>query len=68
MKKIEYPAMIYKNNRNKVYCANCIEKNIVAFGKTEQDALNNLKKSLQNITKSEVSVTHGFSIIRSLAQ
>jgi len=52
---IEYPAMIYKSHRNNVYVANCMVKNLVGFGKTESDALNNLKESLENIgDKSEV--------------
>jgi len=43
-----YPAMIYKSNRNKVYIANCIVKNVVGFGKTEEEAINNLKESLHH--------------------
>lgn len=49
MEKMEFPAMIYKNNRNKVFVANCIAKNMVGFGKTEEDALENLKKSLKKV-------------------
>lgn len=62
---IEYPAMIYKSNRNKVYVANCLVKNIIGFGKTEEDALANLKESLQGTTdKFEVAVIpmYGLSI------
>ena len=62
---IEYPAMIYKNTRTPGYVANCIVKNIIGFGKTEEDALNNLKESLESITeKCNVVVTpmYGFSI------
>lgn len=62
---IEYPAMIYKNSRSKVYVANCIVKNLFGFGKTEEDALNNLKESLQIFdSKNEISLKpmHGFSI------
>lgn len=44
----EFPAMVYKNNRSKTFVANCIVKNIIGFGKTEEDALNNLKDSIQN--------------------
>jgi predicted RNase H-like HicB family nuclease len=65
MEKIEYPAMIYKSNRNRVCVANCIIKNIVGFGKTEQDAINNLKESLQHSIKDcEISIlpVYGFSI------
>lgn len=46
---IEYPAMIYKSNRNNNYVANCLMKNLIGFGKTEADALKNLKESLENI-------------------
>lgn len=62
---IEYPAMIYKTNRNRTYIANCVVKNLIGFGKTEEDALNNLKESLQNLNSSdEISIKpiHGFSI------
>lgn len=51
MEKREYPAMIYKSNRNKVYVANCIVKNIVGFGKSEDEAITNLKESLQHTIK-----------------
>lgn len=64
---IEYPAMIYKSNRNGVYIANCLIKNLFGFGKTELDALDNLKVSLQNLNeKAEISIKpmHGFSIIQ----
>lgn len=59
---IEYPAMIYRTNRNKMFVANCMVKNLIGFGKTEEAAINNLKESLQNITeqiieKSEISIT-----------
>ena len=54
---IEYPAMIYKNNRNKSYIANCMIKNIVGFGKTEEDAIKNLKESLKSIADtSEIDI------------
>lgn len=49
MSTIEYPAMVYRNNRNRVFVANCFMKNIIGFGKTEQEAINNLKSTLQNI-------------------
>lgn len=54
---IEYPAMIYKTNRNRTYVANCIIKNLVGFGRTEEDAINNLKTCLQSFNeKIEISV------------
>lgn len=61
---IEYPAMIYKNGRTG-YIANCIVKNLIGFGKTEEAALSNLKDSIQNLTHNEVCVKpmHGLSII-----
>ena len=64
----EYPAMIYKSNRNNVFVANCIIKNIIGFGKTEEDAISNLKESLQNHSKDEVVVTpmYGLSMVQSL--
>ena len=65
MEKLEYPAMIYKSNRNRVYVANCIVKNVVGFGKTEEDAITNLKDSLAQIIKnSDITIlpTYGFSI------
>lgn len=46
---IEYPAMIYKTNRNRTFIANCIVKNLVGFGKTEEDAINNLKESIKKV-------------------
>lgn len=59
----EYPAMIYKSHRNNVFVANCIIKNLIGFGKTEEDALENLKDSLQSMTKSEVVVTPMYGLI-----
>jgi hypothetical protein len=46
---IEYPAMIYKNNRSNIVVANCMMKNLFGFGKTEEDALKDLETSLQNV-------------------
>lgn len=63
---IEYSAMIYKTNRNKTFMANCISKNLTGFGKTEEDAINNLKKSLQIFnSKDEINIkpVYRFSII-----
>ena len=65
MRTIEYPAMIYRNNRNNVFVANCIIKNLVGFGKTEEDALRNLKESLQSITpSSEVVVKPMYGLLK----
>ena len=46
----EYLAMIYKNNRNKTYIANCMMNNIMGYGKTEEEAIENLKNSLKTLT------------------
>lgn len=46
---IEYPAMIYKNSRSKTYVANCMVKNIIGFGQSEDAAIKNLKDSLQSV-------------------
>ena len=53
---IEYPAMIYKLNRNGTYMANCLVKNIMGFGKTEEDAINNLKQTLHNLVEIDVNI------------
>lgn len=45
----EYPALIYKNQRSNVYMANCIAKNLTGFGKTEEEALSNLKETIETI-------------------
>lgn len=60
---MEYPAMIYRTNRNRTYVANCIVKNLIGFGRTEEDAINNLKVSLQDLSKiSEIIVKPMYSI------
>ena len=46
---VEYPALIYKNDRNNVFVANCFVKNLVGMGKTETEAIDNLEKSLTAI-------------------
>ena len=46
----EYQAMIYRNNRNRTFIANCLMKNLMGYGKTEEDAIENLRKSLQATT------------------
>lgn len=58
----EYPAMIYKINRNKTFIANCIIKNIIGFGKTEEDAIKNLKESLESSAGSDFRIkpVYGF--------
>ena len=46
---VEYPALIYKNNKNNLFIANCFVKNLVGMGKTENEAMENLEKSLSKI-------------------
>ncbi len=48
---IEYPATVYQGNRNKVYIASCIMKNLVGYGRSAEDALNNLENALAEISK-----------------
>lgn len=45
---VEYPTMIYKNRTNG-YIATCMVKNFLGFGKTEADAIENLKESLMSL-------------------
>lgn len=66
---IEYPAMIYRTNRNKTFVANCMIKNLIGFGKTEEAAINNLKESLQSIAehvieKSEINITPVYGLFK----
>lgn len=64
---IEYPAMIYKNGRSKVYVANCMVKNLVGFGKTEEAAVDNLKESLKSVCElHEISIKpmYGLSLAK----
>ena len=56
MKTIEYPALIYKDRKNKAFIANCIMFNIVGFGKTEEDAISNLESSMKEVLE-EYQVT-----------
>lgn len=64
MNMIEYPAMIYKYNRNKGYVANCLSKNLIGFGKTEEDALNNLKECLKDTdNESEITIKPFYGLL-----
>lgn len=47
---VEYPAMVYK--KNNTYIANCIMHNLIGFGKTELDAVENLQKSMNEVLES----------------
>lgn len=46
LKTVEYPAIVYKNRKNNAYIANCIMYNLVGLGKTEEKAIANLEKSM----------------------
>ena len=43
---VEYPALVYQNNKSKLYVANCITKKLLGYGKTEKDAIVNLEAVL----------------------
>ncbi len=54
---VEYHALIYKNQRSNTYMANCIVKNLFGFGKTEAEALSNLKDAIKvNQGANEISL------------
>lgn len=46
---IEYPALVYQGNRNNVFIANCIMKNLVGYGHSATEALHNLESALNEI-------------------
>lgn len=47
----EYTAMIFKNTRSNTFIANCFMNNVLSFGKTEEEAITNLKDTIQGLTK-----------------
>ncbi len=47
---IEYPVLIYRDNRGCGFLANCLIKNIIAFGKTEIQAIKNIEETLKELT------------------
>ena len=51
MVSIQYPALIYKSKKNNIFIANCIVKNLIGYGHTEEDAVLNLEKVLNNLSK-----------------
>lgn len=63
-KKLEYPAMVYKNERTNVFVANCIMKNLMGFGKSEKAALKNLMETFSDTEKENISLKpiHTFSM------
>ncbi len=48
---MKYPAVVYKNPRCHTYIANCVVKNLLGFGKTETEALDDLKKTIQKLNE-----------------
>lgn len=46
---IEYPALVYQGNRNNVFIANCIMKNLVGYGHSQEDAIENLERALNGL-------------------
>lgn len=48
---IEYPVLVYKNPKTKNFIANCINFNLLSFGKTEQEAMKNIEKTIVEKTK-----------------
>lgn len=51
MVSIQYPALIYKNKNNNIFIANCIIKNLIGYGRNEEDAILNLEKVLNKNSK-----------------
>lgn len=51
MEFIEYPVLIYRDNRGYGFLANCFIKNIIAFGKTELQAIKNIETTLKELTE-----------------
>ena len=46
---IQYPALIYKNPHNNVFVANCIIKNLIGYGHSEEAAISNLEEVLNRL-------------------
>lgn len=51
MINIQYPALIYKSKKNNNFIANCIIKNLIGYGRTEEDAIANLEMVLNKNSK-----------------
>lgn len=47
---IHYPALIYKSKQGNVFVANCIIKNLVGYGHSEQEAVANLETVLNRLS------------------
>lgn len=52
---IEYPALVYQGNRNNIFIANCIMKNIVGYGHSVEDAVENLEKALNDLNSEYIA-------------
>ncbi len=48
IKTIEYPTVVYKNRKKNAFIANCVMHNLMGFGKTKNDAIKNLQKSIED--------------------
>ena len=60
---VEYPALIYKSRKNNNFIANCIMYNLIGFGKTEDDAIDNLQRSMnQTLNKYEIQIKPMYKI------
>lgn len=46
---IQYPALVYKNNKSNVFVANCIIKNLIGYGHSEEAAISNLEEVLNRL-------------------
>ncbi len=46
---IQYPALVYKNNKSNVFVANCIIKNLIGYGHSEEAAIANLQDVLNRL-------------------
>ena len=65
---IQYPALIYKSRNNNVFIANCIIKNLIGYGQSENDAIMNLEKVLnQNSSEYPVKVKPVYKFLTDLA-
>lgn len=69
MINIQYPALIYKSPKSNIFIANCIMKNLIGYGHSEQDAIINLEAVLnKNYTEYPVKVRPVYSFLPELAQ
>lgn len=68
MINIQYPALIYKSRKNNIFIANCIIKNLIGYGHSEEDAIANLEMVLnKNSTDYPVTVKPVYKFLPELA-